>query len=155
MFNCRSKTDNRKMTVNKEAREKNEDKNRIKRVILDTNFLMMPFQFKVDIEKELNRLLDVKFEICVPKSVIKELEGLKKSKEIKTRKTANMALEYAKRFKIIDVDKKVDEALVELGMNKNNIIATNDKQILKKLRKVGANIVYLRQKKYLEFEGYI
>ncbi len=125
------------------------------KVILDTNFLMMPFQFKVDVEKELSRILDVKFEICVPKSVIKELEGLKRSKESKTRKIASMALEYAKRFKIIDVDKKVDEALVELGMSKNNIIATNDKQLLKKLREVGANIVYLRQKKYLEFEGYI
>ncbi len=143
------------MEINRIRNNRMRENKKALKVILDTNFLMMPFQFKVDVEKELNRILDVRFEVCVPRSVIKELEGLKKSKESKTRRIAGLALEYAKRFKIIDVDKKVDEALVELGKNKENIIATNDKQILKKLREIGANIVYLRQKKYLEFEGYI
>lgn len=44
-------------------------------VVLDTNALLMPYQFDINIEKELNRLLGV-CRIIVPRSVVEEVEKL-------------------------------------------------------------------------------
>ncbi len=48
-----------------------------KTVILDSSALMMCFEFSIDLEKELTRLLG-SYHIVVPSSIVKELESLSK-----------------------------------------------------------------------------
>jgi hypothetical protein len=120
---------------------------------LDSNFLLIPFQFGVDIFEELNRILDVKYKVFTLKKVIKELEGLSKQKGVKA-KQAHAALEEAKKLPLIDGNEDVDEAMLKLA-SKDTIICTNDKVLKEKIRKKGAPVIYLRQKKYLTLEGYI
>ena len=48
----------------------------MKKVILDTNFLLLPFQFKLDIFSEIERVLEMPKEILVPSLVLEELKRL-------------------------------------------------------------------------------
>ena len=47
-------------------------------VIPDTNFLLVPGQFGVNIVGELQRILDVNFEIAIPNVVVDELEVIER-----------------------------------------------------------------------------
>ncbi|MEE8358141.1 MAG: PIN domain-containing protein [Candidatus Hydrothermarchaeales archaeon] len=126
-----------------------------KRVILDSNFLMLPFQFNVDISDEISRILEGGFKIYVPQEILNELNYLSiKAEKQKDRKTAKMALEYAKRFATIaGGDGEADEAIVTLA-GKDTIVCTNDKALKNRLREIHVPVIYLRSKSKLEIEGY-
>ncbi len=117
------------------------------KVVLDSNFLLLPFQFRIDIFVELDRLLDVRHEVYVTKGVVEELKKIKS-------KHARGALAIANKLRVIETEGSVDEALLKLA-SKNIIIATNDKVLKEKIRKKGAPVIYLRQRKYLAIDGYI
>ena len=51
------------------------------KVILDTNFFMVPEKFKIDVFGELDRIIDEKYELITIDSVINELEGLSRGNE--------------------------------------------------------------------------
>lgn len=118
------------------------------KVILDSNFLLVPFQFNVDIFKELDRILDVKYEVFVTDGVIQELRSLNSQK-------ARGALSMALKLPVIETKAKgVDDALLGLASG-DTIICTNDKILIEKLKSKGLPVIYLRQKKYLVLDGYL
>ena len=118
------------------------------RVVLDSNFLLLPFQFGVDIFAELDRILDVRYEVCVAKVVIEELKSIKS-------KYAKGALSIAKKLKVLDLrGERADDVLFELA-SKNTIICTTDKVLMDRIRKKGVPVIYLRQRKYLAMNGYL
>jgi hypothetical protein len=122
------------------------------RIILDTNFLLIPFQFKVDIFPELERAIKGSYKVYVTDGVIRELKSL-------DQRIARAARELASRLPVIETGedgmKNVDTALLKLALEKNTIICTNDKILIEKLRSKGLPVIYLRQKKYLVLEGYL
>jgi hypothetical protein len=117
------------------------------KVLLDTNALLAVFQFKLNLEKELERLLG-KYEILVPIPVLQEL------KNIKTR-YAKLALRFASRYKKINSIYRVDKALLELAKQKRKtiVVLTNDKALRQKLRANKIPIIFLKARKYLELES--
>ena len=122
----------------------------MKKIILDTNFLMIPYQFKVDIFDEINRIVEEKYELITFDSVIKELKGLMKSKG-KDAIAAKIGLELIKRkrIKIVKIkEKKTDDAILKLA-NENTIIATNDRLLIQRLKNRNIRIIYLRGRKHL------
>ncbi len=125
------------------------------KVILDSNFLMLPFQFNVDIQAELDRIIEGGYKFYVPQEVLNELNYLKiKAEKQSDRKLANMALEYAKRFETIEGgDEEADKAIIDIA-KKDTIVCTNDKALKKKLREIKVPVIFLRQKTKLEIEGY-
>ncbi|ADT84984.1 type II toxin-antitoxin system VapC family toxin [Thermococcus barophilus] len=127
-------------------------------VVPDTNFLLIPGQFGVDIIGELNRILDVKFEIVVPNIVLDELNVIEGKAKGKDLMAVRMAKKLAERFKVVEIgkfgEKPTDEQIFEFAVkNSNIVVCTNDKLLKKKLRERGIPVVYLRQKKILELEG--
>ncbi|WP_457753223.1 PIN domain-containing protein [Thermococcus sp.] len=127
-------------------------------VVPDTNFLLIPGQFGVDIIGELNRILDVRFEIVVPNIVLDELNIIEHKAKGKDLMAVRMAKKLAERFRIVEIgrfgEKPTDEQIYEFAVkNSNVIVCTNDKLLKKKLREKGIPVVYLRQKKILELEG--
>lgn len=112
-------------------------------VILDTNALMMPFQFELNIDVELNRILG-SYKIIVPSYVIEELKAL-----IKKEKFADSALKLAKKYEIIKSPVKGDEGIIELAKELNAIVVTNDRTLKEKLSSLDLPVVYLRSKTYL------
>lgn len=116
------------------------------RIILDTNFTMVPFQFKVDIFMELRRLLNEPYKVFILDQTLKELEGKKLGKSVR---------ELLERYDVglikTEQNKSVDDLLVELADRERFIVATQDKALRDRLKNKGINIITLRQKKYLTF----
>ncbi len=131
----------------------------MKKILLDTNFLLVPFQFNVDIFSEIERLVTEKFKLCTLKKCIWELEHIMRTaKKGKDRLNAKMALQLVKKYniEIIDtpLDRKTDDLIVEIAKENPRewIVCTNDKELRRMLKKLGITTIFLRQKKYLEIE---
>ncbi len=128
----------------------------MKRVILDTNFLLIPFTMKVDIFSELSRILDFKYKICINEKTIEELKNIVEKQRGKHKRAAEMALEMLKtrNFEIIKnkSNLNVDRFLIQ-NSGKNDIVATQDKELKQELLKRGIPVIVLRKKKYLNIIG--
>lgn len=121
-------------------------------IILDTNFLMIPGQFGVDIFDEIHKAVDFHYQLYACTGTIKELEKLTLEGKMSDRSAAKLALKLlvAKGVKtIVTDDRHVDDVLVELSQNENYLIATQDIGLRKRLK----SCLYLRQKKYVEIKG--
>ncbi len=123
------------------------------RVILDTNFLMMPGVFRIDIFDELNRLLEGDFETCLPDAVLKELEAISQGRNLKGRKAALVGLSIVKGLESTPTsEKSADESILSL-VDKDTVVCTNDRELRRKVKEKGGRVIFLRQKKILELEG--
>ena len=120
------------------------------KVILDTNALMVPEQFNVDIFSELLRLGYVDWQ--VPASVLGELRSLaKRADKGRDKIAARVALGLAESCSTVGVDNfDADQAIVDLAMKTGAAVFTNDKALKKRLFSKGITVVYLRQRRYLE-----
>lgn len=121
------------------------------KIILDTNILMAPGKFGVGIFSQLDKLLDEKYKVYTLDKVIKELENLSKKRD-KEGKAARLGLQLIKEEKIKEIrtkEKNTDESLLQESEKENRIIATNDKELIKKLKEGHRKVIRLRQKKYL------
>jgi len=128
------------------------------KVILDSNFLFVPFQLKIDVFKELDRLLG-KAEPIILTTTLEEIETLVRKRSPKMGKQASAALELTKKCETIEVEKKSDESyddvVLRTAKELNCPVATNDANLRKKLRKAEVTVVYVRQKSHLEIEGHL
>jgi len=113
-------------------------------VILDTNALLMQFEFKIDLEDELTRLLGA-FEILIPSSVLDELKNIK-DKHVKP------ALDLASKYKTVETEKKGDESILFLAKKLKAVVVTNDGELRRRLKEVGIKVIYLRQKSFLDMD---
>jgi rRNA-processing protein FCF1 len=126
------------------------------KVILDSNFLFVPFQFRIDIFEELNRLLG-KAEPVVLSTTLEELNSLVKKRSEKTRRQALAAIELADHCGIIEVERGLEESFDDVVLRTakewNCPVATNDAALRKRLRESNVAAVFLRQKTHLEVDG--
>jgi len=115
--------------------------------ILDSNALLIPFHFKVDVFSELVKLGHIPATIL---PVINELKGLEKRR----LKGATLAIELSRRCKILDaaLGGSVDEVLIKTALKYKAAIVTNDKELQSKLRQNNIPVIQLRQLKYLEVD---
>lgn len=121
----------------------------MKKIILDTNFLTIPYQFNVDIFEEIDRIMEEDYELITLDKVVEELKRMKRGKDAVAAKIGLELIEK-KNVKVIKTgDKKVDNAIVKLA-NKDTIVATNDRILRKKLKYKNVKTLYLRSKKHLE-----
>jgi len=130
----------------------------MKKIILDTNFLVSAIRFKIDIFSELQRICDFKYIICVVDGTIDELEKLAETGKPKDKIAARISLELIKKkmVKITKISSKnkrvknVDLLILNLIKEGDFIVATQDKELKREIRKKGVPIIVLRQKGYLE-----
>lgn len=123
-------------------------------VVIDTNFLLIPFQFKIDIMKELAYLLDFSHHYVVSSNSVKELERLGSSfgKQAAAARVALKVLEANKsKIEIVKDDRHVDDWIVEYAENKRAIVCTNDTKLRKRLKSVGVKVITLKSKSRLGF----
>ena len=120
------------------------------KVILDTNALMVPEQFGVDIFSELLRLGYVEWQ--VPASVLGELRFLAaRADKGRDKIAARVALGLAEGCNVVGEDNyNADQAIVELALKTGAAVFTNDKALKKRLFSKGITVIYLRQGRYLE-----
>jgi rRNA-processing protein FCF1 len=121
-------------------------------VILDTSAILSFFEFSVDWERELSRLLD-SYTIIVPSQVIKELEILSTQPASEKSQRASASLKFTKRYNTLDsTAKNADDAIIEIAQKTNGVVATNDKELRHRLKHESIPILFLRGKKKLAFE---
>jgi len=114
------------------------------RVLLDTSFIMMAIDLSKDLFSQLSQLLG-SVELVVTSKVIEELEKMRGKEGYKSRK-ANLALKIIRNFKIIPVEKSIstDQSILKLALKEKFIVATTDYDLIKKLKKLGIPVIYVK-----------
>jgi len=140
------------MTFKPEQREK-------LRVILDSNALFVPLQFRIDVFGELERLLNRRFELVLLSAVKRELEVLAEKGAPIMRRNACLALRFAERCRLVEVEAEasalVDDVIVDVARGWGAAVFTNDKVLRKRLRDISVPVIYVRQKSRLEIDGLV
>ncbi|MCD6247729.1 MAG: hypothetical protein J7J87_04865 [Candidatus Diapherotrites archaeon] len=122
---------------------------RLYKVALDTNMLLYITSHKIDVFAEIRKNFgNVIF--IVPQSVRNELERLRKVNANRA-KQVNIAEQLMKKnqVKIIKLSNDADNDLLELA-KQGTIVATNDKELKKRIKDFGGRVIYLRKKKLIE-----
>jgi rRNA-processing protein FCF1 len=114
------------------------------KIILDTNFLIDCIRFNINVKDEL-----AGNELFVSKSILFEIERITE-RGTKESSLAKKALDFIKEsdINILESENNVDESLVSYS-RQGYVIATHDRELKKRLKKAGAKIIYIRQKRYL------
>ncbi len=137
----------------------------MKKIIIDTNMLLVPGQHKVDIFTEIERIMEETYEIHILKGVVDELAKLAVGNGIDAQaaRLGKMLLEHqqkrdfaaassgqCKALKIISQSKElhVDDAIVSIAED-DTLVATNDAELKRRLLDKGIRVIYLRQQKHL------
>ena len=129
------------------------------RVLLDTNFLMVPLRFGVDIKSELGRIVESSFKLATTLAVVDELLRLKHQVKPGEVKEIDFALATAEGIEKIDdvlgPKEDVDDQLIRLAGSRGVVVATTDTELRRRLRKACLPAIYMRQSRYLAIDGII
>jgi len=127
------------------------------KVILDSNFLFVPSQFKLDVFEELANLLNQRIDPVLLSPTKRELEEIARKGSPKKSRQASLALKLAEKCRVVPVEKDLkethDDVIVRVAAEWKCPVATNDRELRKRLRKIGVPVIFLRQKCRLELEG--
>ncbi len=119
---------------------------------------MMMIQCDVDVVTLLKNLLPSNYEIVIPSLVISELNKLKHKSKGKDKLAASIALKIAESepfvIKNIKKTEHVDNLLLKY-CTQEDVLCTNDRVLRTRAREKSITVVYLRQHRYLEVDGYI
>jgi len=117
----------------------------------------------VDIFAEIQRIMDVPYEICIIQETIDELEKIIKEQKGKHKEAARLALKLIEVKKLVILETKqkdlkrrliskeivVDDVIINIVDN-NFIVATQDKELKKKLLNKGINCICLKSRKLIK-----
>ena len=138
-------------------------------IVIDANFILLPFQFKIDYLYEIDASLEGKSIFIVYKQILDELEA-KKIREPEARKfhmnfkagllyleknNEKYNIDYKQNIKLKDetTDNFLLKSCMELkSISKRVFLATNDAELRRKANKMEVSTIFLRQKKYLSFD---
>jgi len=138
--------------------KENTDKQPIK-VIVDSNALFVPLEFKIDIYAELQRILNRNFRLTLISPVKRELEILSQKSSPKMRKNVTFALTFAEKCTYVKVSEKpnepTDESILRVAQAWRAPVFTNDKILKRKLTDISIPVIYVRAKSRLEIDGLI
>lgn len=138
-------------------------------IVVDANFVLLPFQFKIDYLDEITTSLEGKTIFIVYKQILDELEAKKLREPNATKFHMNLksGLLYLEknsdkfiilyRQSVKSKEETTDDFLLKScqelkGKNKKVYLASNDAELRRKARKTGISTIFLRQKKYLSFD---
>jgi len=128
-------------------------------VILDTNFLFIPRDFKIDIFDELRGLLGNDARCVVTRTVIHELERLKGDAGPSFAREVDFARRVAERCEIVEDEIKsgedADDSIIRVAVDGGYAVATNDAEFRRRLKDSKVPTIFVRQGAYLDSEGYL
>lgn len=118
------------------------------KILLDTNFLVAPFQFSFDIFEELDRLYPYA-DIYTLEDAIQEAKSIERGKysELVPQIVENQGVEVLSTEGEGDVDDLVCELSDEF------IVATNDTELKERIKDRGRPVIIIRSKNHLEVEN--
>lgn len=125
------------------------------RILVDTNFLLIPVRFKVDIFTGSSDAVNDLTEFYVSSRVLNEIRLLKEKSKPSFVKELRLAEAYAGQCTLIEdpSDGEVDDSLVNLASREGMVLGTIDSELRQKARNAGVKVIYLRQRNYLVLDG--
>ena len=138
-------------------------------IVIDSNFILLPYQFKIDYLNDIYLNLEGKTRFFIFKQSLNEIEA-KIRREPKTRKLKRQykgGMSYLDKHEKIyplyfidevkNEDETTDDFLLKWCLKfkkeyKKVFLATNDSELRKKAKNSNVNVIFLRQKKYLVIE---
>jgi len=121
------------------------------RVLLDTNALLMPAQFGIDLYDELMALFG-DFEPVTLEEVAGELRGLARGRG-RAAAAARVGLAMARRSTVVpsgSTADRVDDRVIEYARREGCVVVTNDRELRNALLHEGIDVVSMRGQKTLE-----
>ncbi len=115
------------------------------KILLDTNFLVAPFQFSFAMFEELDRLYP-EADVCTLQDAVQEAKSIEsgKYKELVPQLIENQEIEVLET----EGEGEVDDLLVEIC--DEFLIATNDKELKERILAEGRPVIIIRQGTHLE-----
>ena len=125
------------------------------KLLVDTNFLLIPVRFKVDIFEESQNAVNDVVEFYVSSRVLAEIQILKARSKGSFVRQLKLAERLSENCTVINDDSstRVDQSLINLAIREEMMIGTADAELRQNARKAGVKVVYLRQKRYLVLDG--
>ena len=127
----------------------------MKKILLDTNFLLIPYQFKVDIFSRIERISTFKYELFILDKTLDELKKIVEEQKGMDKEAAKIALKLIsiKNIGIIKTksSEKTDKLILDVASKDDFIVATQDKELRYMLKQNNVPIMLLRQKKKVVF----
>ena len=128
-------------------------------ILFDTNFLLLPMHHRVNLLENIEELFCIKPKYCILRTTIEELNKIYRDGGHKDKKMVMLALEIIRNtpIEIIndrdikgkELDDKIVNFIIKKIKNKSRIIvATNDRELKKRLRKMGVSVLIFREKDY-------
>ena len=125
---------------------------KMRAVVLDTNALMMPYQFGINIEKEINRLLGI-CRIIVPYTVVEEMERLaEEGGETGRAEQLGLSIIRKRGFRLMETENRGDDGILETALKIDGAVVTNDKELKERAKELKLPVIYLRGGSRLEIE---
>jgi rRNA-processing protein FCF1 len=138
-------------------------------IILDSNFILLPFQFKIDYFNEIRLTIEGKLRFIVFQQILNELESKRKREPEATKfaRFLDAGIKYLEKntnlydIKFSDIIKEskesTDDFLIRMSQECKIVghkiyLATNDSELRRKAKKLNIGTIFLRQKKYLSIE---
>ena len=116
-----------------------------RKILLDTNFLVAPFQLNVSIFEELEEM----YPYC---EIYTLDDALQEAKSIESGKYGKLVekLIDIQDIKVLETtgEGSVDDLLVDIS--DEFIVATNDKELKERLKDSGKEVVFIRSKSHLQ-----
>ncbi len=138
-------------------------------IVIDANFILLPFQFKIDYLYDIDSQLEGRTVFVLFKQILDELEAKRLREPNATKFIMNLksGLSYLENnnenYNIVykhitkSTEESTDDFLVrncqELKGKENRVyLASNDVDLRRKVRKIGFSTIFLRQKKFISFD---
>jgi hypothetical protein len=114
-------------------------------VLLDTNALTLPYQFKIDLVGEIRKLVP-DAQLVTLSQVVGEL------KHISDRAAGKFALEIINKegIRVVESTGPADAALLRYASENGAALCTNDIALKKACKEKGVRVIFMRKKRILE-----
>ena len=121
-------------------------------VIIDTNFLLVPYQFGIDIFRQVDELIP-NVHMVIASSIVDELENLSKKKS-KTGNAAKLAMKLLamQKIEIVGTELPADKWIFTYAKMHRAIVCTNDRRLRQKIKRMRLKCIVLRGKDRIGLE---
>ena len=127
------------------------DKTGIK-IIIDSSAIMMLFEFSINLENDLLRLVG-KYHIIVPSTVKSEIQFLAENSKGKKQRIAKPALKLLQNYEIMQTgEEKADDAVLNLAEKLNAVVFSNDKALRRRAEQKHLKTIFLRGKNKIDMK---
>lgn len=117
----------------------------VRKIMLDTNFLVAPFQLSIDLFEEIDRVYPVN-EVYTLEDAVQEARSI----EDGSYKALVEKLIDTQNIEVLETEGEgeVDDLLV--GISDEFVVATNDRELKERLLENGAEVLFIRSGDHLE-----